>query len=396
MWEGRDRDGTVDAARRALSNGVLAEESSVWLAWSYAVHALSVADRQDLALAEIDRVLERAVSRAAVGWYCVARMLRAGALLRAGRPRTALADAAGAVQAAKDHGLGSLPAAASALALAHLAVDEAEEAERVLRDSGLDGPLPEHLLFFTALYTRGRVRLARGEPEAALEDLLEFRVRERRWAAPNPCAYPWRVEAVAAMLRLGRVEEARELSSEQAALGERWGGARALALGRFALGLVAPDREQGGVHFAAAAELAKDDAPLLRLEALIQLGRSLRQEGERARARTPLRQAFAEAESRGAARLMRVAQAELRAARGRPPKRTRADDELTPSERRIAELAASGASNSEIAGSLFLSVRTVETHLTSAYRRLSISSRRELPAALDRTAVESTNGEAGQ
>jgi tetratricopeptide (TPR) repeat protein len=54
MWEGRDRDGTVDAARRALSNGRLAAESSVWIAWSYAVHALSVADRQDLALAEID------------------------------------------------------------------------------------------------------------------------------------------------------------------------------------------------------------------------------------------------------------------------------------------------------------------------------------------------------
>ena len=396
MWEGRDRDGTVDAARRALSNGVLAEESSVWLAWSYAVHALSVADRQDLALAEIDRVLERAVSRAAVGWYCVARMLRAGAHLRAGRPRTALADAAGAVQAAKDHGLGSLPAAASALALAHLACDDAEEAERVLRDSGLDGPLPEHVLFFTALYTRGRVRLARGEPEAALEDLLEFRVRERRWAVPNPCAYPWRVEAVAAMRQLGRVEEARELASEQAELGERWGAARALALGRFAYGLVAPDRERGGEHFAAAAELAKADAPLLRMEALIQLGRSLRQGGERARARAPLREAFAEAESRGALRLMRMARDELRAARGRPPKRTRADDELTPSERRIAELAASGASNSEIAGSLFLSVRTVETHLTSAYRRLGISSRRELPAALDRAAVEGPRGEAGQ
>jgi DNA-binding CsgD family transcriptional regulator len=62
-----------------------------------------------------------------------------------------------------------------------------------------------------------------------------------------------------------------------------------------------------------------------------------------------------------------------------------ADDELTPSERRIAELAAAGASNREIAASLFLSVRTVETHLTSAYRRLGISSRRErAPARRDR------------
>jgi DNA-binding CsgD family transcriptional regulator len=84
-----------------------------------------------------------------------------------------------------------------------------------------------------------------------------------------------------------------------------------------------------------------------------------------------------------------VAEAELRAARGRPPKRALTDDELTPSERRIAELAAAGASNREIAASLFLSVRTVETHLTSAYRRLRISSRRELSEALERAPGQS-------
>jgi DNA-binding NarL/FixJ family response regulator len=62
--------------------------------------------------------------------------------------------------------------------------------------------------------------------------------------------------------------------------------------------------------------------------------------------------------------------------------RATADDELTPSELRIAELAAGGTSNREIAATLFLSVRTVETHLTSAYRRLGISSRHELADAL--------------
>jgi DNA-binding CsgD family transcriptional regulator len=396
MWEGRDRDGTLDAARRALSKGKLAEESSVWIAWSYAVHALSVSDRQDLALAEIDGVLERAVSRAAVGWYCVARMLRADAHLRAGEPRTALADGVGSLEAARDHRLGTLPAVASTLALAQLAADEPHEADRTLSDHGLGGPLPEHVLFFTALYTRGCVRLALGEPAAALEDLLEFGAREERWAAPNACAYPWRRVAVSALRQLDRLDEARSLAAEQAELGERWGTPRAHALGRLALGLVAPDREGSRELFAEAAELAAAEAPLLRVEALIELGRSLRQSGERAAAREPLREAFAEAESRGALRLTRMAQAELRAARGRPPKRTRADDELTPSERRIAELAAAGASNREIAAQLFLSVRTVETHLTSAYRRLGVASRRQLPGALASASVERPDGQAGE
>jgi DNA-binding CsgD family transcriptional regulator len=62
---------------------------------------------------------------------------------------------------------------------------------------------------------------------------------------------------------------------------------------------------------------------------------------------------------------------------------------LTASERRIAKLAANGATNAEIAQSLFLTVKTVEMHLTSAYRRLDIRSRRDLAAAL-------TNGHVGE
>lgn len=120
----------------------------------------------------------------------------------------------------------------------------------------------------------------------------------------------------------------------------------------------------------------------MRIEALIEQGRTIRQQGERARARESLRRAHMEADALGSLRLVAQAGAELHAARGRPPKRAHADDELTPSERRIAELAAAGTSNREIAATLFLSVRTVETHLTSAYRRLGISSRRELADAL--------------
>jgi DNA-binding CsgD family transcriptional regulator len=57
-------------------------------------------------------------------------------------------------------------------------------------------------------------------------------------------------------------------------------------------------------------------------------------------------------------------------------------DSLTPSERRVTELATQGMSNKQLAQALFVTVRTVEMHLSNAYRKLGISSREELPAAL--------------
>jgi DNA-binding CsgD family transcriptional regulator len=185
------------------------------------------------------------------------------------------------------------------------------------------------------------------------------------------------------------------LAHEQGDLAAGWESPRAACLGELALGLVERDRKAAESRFAAAAELAADIAPLERIAALIELGRTLRQRRERARAREPLREALTDARERGAVRLAGHAEAELLAARGRPPKSTQAGDELTPSERRIADLAAAGTSNREIAAALFLSVRTVETHLTSVYRRLGIGSRRELPDALTHSTGEEAQLAAG-
>ncbi len=57
-------------------------------------------------------------------------------------------------------------------------------------------------------------------------------------------------------------------------------------------------------------------------------------------------------------------------------------ESLTDSERRVADLAADGKTNREIAGELFVTVKTVEVHLSSAYRKLGISGRRQLAAAI--------------
>ncbi len=388
MFEGRDIEGTVQAAERALSDGTLAAESSVWIVWSYAVFALIVADQLETARNEIDRSLSRVIARASVGWYCVARTLRADAELRAGRVNSAFADIGGAFEASRDHDMQPLAIAVGLLVATHLERGELDLAEQVLVEHAFTGHLPEHLLFTALMFERGRLRLEQGDNEGALADLLELKRREQRLGASNANGTGWRVPAVRALLRMGDHAQARALAEEFVELAGHWSCPRTRGNGELLLGLTEQDRAAAERHFTMAAEAAGTGAPLVRIEALIELGRTIRQQAERARAREPLRRAYTEADALGCVRLVRHAEAELRAARGRPPKRTHADDELTPSERRIADLAAAGASNREIAATLFLSVRTVETHLTSAYRRLGISSRHELAEALAQAPAE--------
>jgi DNA-binding NarL/FixJ family response regulator len=81
----------------------------------------------------------------------------------------------------------------------------------------------------------------------------------------------------------------------------------------------------------------------------------------------------------GAAPWVERARAELATIGGRPA----ATGRLTPTEERVARLAAAGQTNREIGETLFLSVRTVETHLSHTYHKLGVRSRTELALALE-------------
>jgi len=103
-------------------------------------------------------------------------------------------------------------------------------------------------------------------------------------------------------------------------------------------------------------------------------------------ARDPLVQSLELARACGAAGLEQRAGDELRATGARPRSLVYTGvDALTASERRVAELAADGHPNPEIAQALFVTRKTIEAHLSSVYAKLDISSRRALPAALGRT-----------
>jgi DNA-binding NarL/FixJ family response regulator len=103
-----------------------------------------------------------------------------------------------------------------------------------------------------------------------------------------------------------------------------------------------------------------------------------RRDKQKRAARQALEQALAQFDEPGARLWSAKATAELAQVGGRPPRTS----ELTPAERRVAELAAKGRTNREVAGLLFLSAKTVAAHFTSAYAKLGVRSRTELALRL--------------
>jgi DNA-binding NarL/FixJ family response regulator len=129
--------------------------------------------------------------------------------------------------------------------------------------------------------------------------------------------------------------------------------------------------------------LTQSPARLEHAKALIDLGAALRRANKRSDAREILRQGVELAHRAGAPPLAERGNEELAATGARPRKLLQAGPEsLTASERRVARLAAGEMSNKEIAQALFVTVKTVEVHLSSAYRKLDVASRRQLAIAL--------------
>jgi DNA-binding CsgD family transcriptional regulator len=232
-------------------------------------------------------------------------------------------------------------------------------------------------------HARGRLRLARRHFAAALSDFAAAGdlISRTGWRAP---AYlPWRSDAALAHLGLGEQEEARRLASEELELARHFGAPRALGIAMRAAGLATGGR-QGEQLLREAIELL--DGPDTRLEqgrVQADLGALLRRGNRRVEARELLRQALDAAHRCGARALALLADDELRATGARPLRVVLTGLEaLTGSERRVAEMAADGLTNRQIAQSLFVSVGTVETHLSRVFSKLDLRTRAGLGRAL--------------
>ncbi len=229
--------------------------------------------------------------------------------------------------------------------------------------------------------TRVAVLVAEGRHDEALDAFADYQRLHSHVSLPT--ATPARANAALALDRLGRHDEAIALAEDELADARRWGAPGTVGPSLRAVGVLRGDAEllQEAVDV-----LERSHARLELAKALADLGSVLRRERRPSDAREPLRRALELADACSADGLVEHIRSELYAAGARP--RTTAlggVDALTASERRVAAFAAEGQSNRDIAQALFVTPKTVEVHLSNAYRKLGIRSRRELAGALPKS-----------
>jgi DNA-binding CsgD family transcriptional regulator len=196
----------------------------------------------------------------------------------------------------------------------------------------------------------------------------------------NPAWLPWRAVKAQSLSALGRHAEAIPLMEEDLERARLWGAPGPIGRALRILG----ELEGDDGRLRAAAEVL--EGSLCRLEhakALAALGRAARLDRRPSEARTWLAPALEIAESCGATALVESVRAELYATGARPRAAARSGaGSLTASELRVAKLAVEGRTNRDIARALYVTPKTVEVHLSSAYRKLGIRSRSGLAGAL--------------
>jgi DNA-binding NarL/FixJ family response regulator len=385
-FNGASREEVVALCDHALADGVLlGERGAGAFSSGHVGMALITVDELDRALALADEVEAAARAQGSVANTIAASLMRGASLL--GRGELGAADEFVRPVIELAAGQGMLLLAVTGL---WYAVDAIVERPSL----GDLGELAESLVLPPSMaeaagggwlgYCRGRLLSARGDLAGARAELervvsifaaLEF----------GPLHVPSR-GALALALPPEERDRARALAAEDLALARRAGLPRACGVALRTVALLAEPAQRIELLRESVAMLAGSPSRYEYARSLLELGAALRRDRRRLESQEPLAAALELGAACGAERLVAHAREELIAAGRRPRRIARTGfGALTASERRVVRLAAAGRSNSEIAQALYLSVKTIETHLTNAYGKLGLSgpgARRQLPTIL--------------
>jgi DNA-binding CsgD family transcriptional regulator len=375
MAEGAPAESVADAIEEALATGPPANP----FAFGMAIDALVTTERHAAAARWLGLALE--VSRAQGLGPRIASLHAQRALLglATGAVGEAELDAETALDLAEAPLL-VLPRIAAVAIQVFIERGRLDAAAAVAEREG-DRLARERVFADEYLAARGRLRIARGDLREGLSDLLHCGEVLEKYRVFRPTF--WRSEAAAALVELGDEERAERLSREAVAAARDPGAPRQLGHALRGAGRVIGGDEGLGLLEEATAVVEPSPARLESAYALGDLGVELIQRRRKREGREALRLALEQALRCGATALAERVRGDLGAGGGRPPRLELSGvDALTPAERRVCDLAAGELTNRQIAQTLFVTEKTVELHLTNAYRKLGIRSRFQLAAVM--------------
>ncbi|MFH8474152.1 AAA family ATPase [Streptomyces sp. NPDC018000] len=381
-------DDTVTTAEGVLHSVSLGDDTLDSL--HAALLTLLCADRPDKAAAWSEELLKVAVEHGSASWQAAFAAIRAEAAIRQGDMATAVRHGEAALAQLSPTGWGvALGSPLASLILANTFMGQYELAVKYVRL-----PVPDTL--FDARYglhylnARGQFHLSRNRPAAALADFESCGRLMDAWGLDLPSFISWRSGAAEAALALGQRRRARLLMEEQLNRpGTHLPRTRGVSLRVLA---ATSDLEDRPALLHQAIQLLHPDLGRFELaRALSDLSDAYRQLGDAVQAKGMADKA---------AEMLRSCQVAMEwdrpsptSAPARPPlpdvatrypeSRPDGAELLTEAERRVAELAALGATNRAIGRKLYITTSTVEQHLTRVYRKLNVSRRGGLAARLN-------------
>jgi DNA-binding CsgD family transcriptional regulator len=374
-----DPETAAALALAAVDGEIRLNDDGLGLGFDYALATLCRTGTMETLRSAAARALEWARDRGSMMAAANAALYRGQARLELGDLDGAEADAELALVPWTYGWVGNTQEAYALLARARLERGDGAGAQAAIdAAAAIETPHPPYV------HAAGRVLLAEGDAAGALAAFERAgEMLHAVWGVDSPMVLPWRGWGAVATSAAGRAEDAARLAAEELELAGRTRVPAVVAFAQRAQGLVAGGERGVDLLRAAHDTLADTDRVLETIRTQVELGAALRRAGRRREAREQLAAARDRADRLGLPALAARAEEEQRASGGRP-RRTRLSGaaSLTPSERRIAERAAAGASNRQIAAELFLTGKTVEWHLRNVFRKLDISSRADLADAL--------------